>query len=627
VARIRNDDTEISIGNRQRTEGDTGEAEAVFVVQLSDPSALEVTVDYATSNGTASAGEDYEPASGTLVFAPGEVAKAFSVPVLGDRRVESNETFSVNLSDAINASFANNEATGTIVNDDGDVEAFLVTQLTPTASGFVAQLNRDFDPANLNLYDVEAGTYGPADVILAGNSSGPVNGSLILGSDRLTFVADNGVLPADTYTATLRSAVDGFKDLAAGKLLDGDGDGTAGGDYQFTFTAGAPEPVVVSISDFARGPNQPADVPADQAGLPIRVSDGSGVAAIDLTLRYDPALLSVTDVVLGADAPGDATVARNLSTPGTIGVTFAASSGLGSGPASFVNLVATVPSAAPYGAAHVLEISNVSVNGGGMPATTDSAVHAVAFVGDATGNETYSGLDAQRVARVAVGLDTGFAAYPLISPVVISDVTGDGALSGLDAQRIAQETVGLNPDEIPRLSQPLRLDQFPDVGSETSPLTRSQFEPILAASLDRIAAVENEDSAGLLDVEFEIVDLPGGLLGLTRGRTIQIDVNAAGYGWFIDTTPWDDVEFVRPGGNNELTALPGTLASDRADLLTVVLHELGHVLGHGHEDQGLMDDTLPLATRRLPLGDFDGVLDGDGLGTGAVDQAFATFGS
>jgi len=134
--------------------------------------------------------------------------------------------------------------------------------------------------------------------------------------------------------------------------------------------------------------------------------------------------------------------------------------------------------------------------------------------------------------------------------------------------------------------------------------------------ITRIQTVEPSAAPVLLDVAIEIVDLDGDLLGLTVGDTIQIDVDAAGFGWFIDTTPWDDAEFGPPTGAYELTALPGSAAADRADLFTVVFHELGHVLGYGHEDDGLMQDTLPLGTRRL--GDFDTSLDK------AIDAVFAS---
>src|SRR4029078_2371080 len=76
-------------------------------------------VDYASANGTATAGSDYTPTRGTLTFAPGVVTQTITVPVSGDRVNEPDETFTVSLSAAINATFAAGTATGTIVNDDG----------------------------------------------------------------------------------------------------------------------------------------------------------------------------------------------------------------------------------------------------------------------------------------------------------------------------------------------------------------------------------------------------------------------------------------------------------------------------------------------------------------------------
>ena len=135
-----------------------------------------------------------------------------------------------------------------------------------------------------------------------------------------------------------------------------------------------------------------------------------------------------------------------------------------------------------------------------------------------------------------------------------------------------------------------------------SPLSEAQLAPVVQTAIARsVAAQGGAATASLNQVTFQIVDLPGSLLGReVGGGLVQIDVDAAGYGWFVDTTPWDDVEFAPGNQGNELLAAPGSPALHRVDLLTVIFHELGHVLGHDHEDQGIMDDTLPLGTRRLP---------------------------
>ena len=84
-----------------------------------------------------------------------------------------------------------------------------------------------------------------------------------------------------------------------GLLLDGDGNGVAS-DMTSSFTVEAPEAasVTVGISDFVRGPGQPVNLPAEADGLPVSISEGTNVRAIDLRISYDPALLQIT----GADS-------------------------------------------------------------------------------------------------------------------------------------------------------------------------------------------------------------------------------------------------------------------------------------------------------------------------------------
>ena len=99
-----------------------------FAVTMSRPSASTVTVDYATSDGTATAGADYTASSGTLSFAPGETAKTVAVPVLDDAIDDGGETFRLTLSSAAggNAYIAAATATGTIENADALPAAWLV---------------------------------------------------------------------------------------------------------------------------------------------------------------------------------------------------------------------------------------------------------------------------------------------------------------------------------------------------------------------------------------------------------------------------------------------------------------------------------------------------------------------
>lgn len=113
----------VAINNVNITEGPSGTSVANFTVSLSAPSSNTVTVNYATANNTAVAGSDYVSASGTVSFAPGQVSRPLTVNINGDTTFEPNETFFVNLSNAVNATIADAQGVATIVDDDAPVLA------------------------------------------------------------------------------------------------------------------------------------------------------------------------------------------------------------------------------------------------------------------------------------------------------------------------------------------------------------------------------------------------------------------------------------------------------------------------------------------------------------------------
>ncbi len=79
-------------------------------------------------------------------------------------------------------------------------------------------------------------------------------------------------------------------------------------------------------------------------------------------------------------------------------------------------------------------------------------------------------------------------------------------------------------------------------------------------------------------VTVNLADLPGAAVGQTTGSTITLDTNASGYGWFIDTTPADNSEFLPTSNPNEWVAKAGSAAYGKMDMLSVLLHEYGHAL-------------------------------------------------
>jgi len=108
----------VSIGDVTVTEGNSGTVNATFQVTLSAPTSQQVTVTFSTVNGTALAGTDYVGTTGTVTFNAGETSKTITVVVNGDTINEPDETFFVNLSNPVNATIADGQGLGTIINDD-----------------------------------------------------------------------------------------------------------------------------------------------------------------------------------------------------------------------------------------------------------------------------------------------------------------------------------------------------------------------------------------------------------------------------------------------------------------------------------------------------------------------------
>ncbi|MES2583292.1 MAG: retention module-containing protein, partial [Pseudomonadota bacterium] len=100
---------------------------ATFTVSLSQASANTVTVNYSTSNGTATSGSDYTAKTGTVTFAPGQTTQTIVVNITEDAAVEPNQTFNVNLSGASNATILDNQGVATIVDNEPKISINDVT--------------------------------------------------------------------------------------------------------------------------------------------------------------------------------------------------------------------------------------------------------------------------------------------------------------------------------------------------------------------------------------------------------------------------------------------------------------------------------------------------------------------
>ncbi|MEQ9066126.1 MAG: hypothetical protein RLO18_05355, partial [Gimesia chilikensis] len=129
-------------------------------------------------------------------------------------------------------------------------------------------------------------------------------------------------------------------------------------------------------------------------------------------------------------------------------------------------------------------------------------------------------------------------------------------------------------------------------------LAQSSADMMLETAITSLASQHPElDQSQLKAIEIQVVDLEDGALGRAVGNTIYVDLDAAGLGWFVDATPLDHSEF-QPDSALTLIALPESEAFGLVDLWTVIQHELGHILGFDHSDDGVMEETLLPGVRK-----------------------------
>lgn len=272
IGTILNDDStpNASISDVAITEGNSGTKIMSFLVTLSSISGQTVTVDYATQDSTALAGNDYFAASGTVTFTPGQTTQQISVQIIGDQVVEPDDNFFVNLTNPVNASLSDNQATATILNDDGlavtDVQIvegnsgtknLIFTVTAPQTGGQTVSVDYSTSPGTATPgvdYTSVAGTLvfsGGAtsrtitvpivgDFLQEGdetfflNLSNPVNAPL-LDDQALATITDDDLTP--TITATDVSIVEGNS-------------GTKNAVFTLTLSAAIGIPVTVDYSTF-----------------------------------------------------------------------------------------------------------------------------------------------------------------------------------------------------------------------------------------------------------------------------------------------------------------------------------------------------------------------------------------
>ena len=195
-------------------------ATAVFTVTLSETSNQDVTVNYATSNGTAAAGSDYTASNGTLTIQAGSTTGTITVPILDDSVDEANETFTVTLNSPTNATISGGSGRGTITDND-DPPSLRINDVTVMeASGARAEFTVTLSAVSGQDVTVNYATSNGEAV--AGSDYTATGSTLTIqaGSETGTItvpILDDSVNePNETFTVTLSSPTNATLEDAVG---------------------------------------------------------------------------------------------------------------------------------------------------------------------------------------------------------------------------------------------------------------------------------------------------------------------------------------------------------------------------------------------------------------------------
>jgi VCBS repeat-containing protein len=393
------------------------------------------------------------------------------------------------------------------------------------------------------------------DPLTAALVTGPTNGSVTLNADgSFTYTPNADFKGADSFTY---------------KVNDGADDSNVA-------------TVNITVNPLLGVPVAENDVYSTDQGVALNIA-GPGVLSNDSDSDGDPlAAVLVTGPLHGTltlNADGSFNYLPNAGFSGVDAFSYQADDGVESSDVASVTITVNPVNTAPVAKNDRFEATENTPLVIGAPGVT-------ANDNDANGDPlTVALFTAPQHGTVALAADGSFVYTPAAGFVGTDSFTyraNDGASNSFVAA-VTIDVSGAVTSEALRLAEPAT----PPEGGPTS-VSPTQLSPLVAEAISRWlkAAPELNVAQRLGEGTALVRDLPGNQLGAVQSGQILVDSDAGGQGWFIDATPQSDEEFT--GG----VAGDGSLAASRIDLLTTLMHEMGHLLGLHDLDPAIGGDDL-----------------------------------
>jgi hypothetical protein len=458
-ATIVNDDgaaVGLSVADVTVTEGTGGTKSAGFVVTLGGSPGQAVTVDYATTDGSATQPADYAQTTGTLTFAVGETTKTINVPIATDSVSEMNETFTLALSNATNASIADGSATATIADDD------VVASIAPTSVN-----EGDAGTATANLV-----------VTLSHASTSTVTVQAATADDTATVAGADYQAASGTVTFAPGETSKNF-----GVLVNGD---TAlEPDEAFSVTLSAPTNATLASGGgaSAKGTIKDDDTPGALSIGDATVTEGTG-GTTNATVTVSLAQASTKTVTVNYATADGTAAAPGDYTPASGTVTFAP------GDTTKTIIVAVNPDAIDEAnegfAVNLAGATNATITDPASAVTITDDDASTLSVANAAVTEGTGGTNS---APVVVALST-----PSASTVTVSFATADGTATAPGDYTASAGTLTFNPGDT---SKTVNVAVNPDsVQESTETFVVNLASPSNAAISDGTSVVTiNDDDA------------------------------------------------------------------------------------------------------------------------------------